>query len=94
MNGLGVETVCIVELLLSMLSSLRGGRMEASWPRVTTDMKERSQLRPSGICSVLGTVSHGILLQVQALPTFLHEEILIEENTVQRTEVTFPGSYV
>lgn len=94
MNGLGVETVYIVELLLILLSSLRVGRMEASWPRVTIDVKERSQLLPSGVCSVLGTVFHVILLQGQALPTFLHEEILIEENAVQRTEVTFLGSCV
>lgn len=36
--------------------------------QVTTDMKERNS-----------TVSHVILLQVQLLPTLLHEEILIEE---------------
>lgn len=94
MSGLGVETVYTVELLLILLSSLRVGRTEASWPRVTIDTKGRSQLLPSGVCSVLGTVFLVILLQGQALPTFLHEIILIEENTVQRTEVTFPGSHV
>lgn len=88
-----METVSIVDLLLIILSSLRIGRMEASWPGVTIDMKDMSQPLSSGVCSVLGTVFRGILLQVQALLTFLHEAILIEENTVQRTGVAFSGSY-
>lgn len=88
-----METVYIVELLLIILSSLRIGRMEASWPGVTVDMKDMSQPLSSGVCSVLGTVFCGILLQVQTLLMFLPEEILIEENTVQRTGVTFSGSY-